>query len=123
MFSICQKNEIVILSLTTRGIMKKYSSETDRKIWRSKIIEQEKSGLNRTQWCLKNNTSADAFYYWKKKLFPKPVESKKNLLSFTEISHPPGLTLECQGLRFRIEKCDNPKNLALLLTKLLEEIC
>ena len=43
--------------------------------WSALINEQQSSGLNIKQWCLENNQSLYAFYYWKRILKEEYVKS------------------------------------------------
>jgi len=36
--------------------------------WASRISDQMSSGLNVSQWCIRNGLTKDQFFYWKRKL-------------------------------------------------------
>lgn len=96
-------------------------SEDKRLEWKNLIEQQRKSGLSIEKWCLKNQIRPHTFHYWKEKLSPKPL----NRSSFAEVSlkRNAALTIECRGLRLRIDnECDPLLRKQILLT-LLDPSC
>lgn len=89
--------------------------------WKEKIGQQQESGLSIEKWCFQNQIRPHTFHYWKEKFFPKPL----NRSSFAEVSlkRDTALTIECRGLRLRIDKeCDSLLRKQILLV-LLEPPC
>jgi hypothetical protein len=85
--------------------MPKPLSEEKKLEWRNLIEQQRQSGLSIAKWCSQKSHSAPAFYYWKEKLFLKPLQKT----SFTEIhiKKPDSITLQACGISIRIgSDCD-----------------
>lgn len=69
--------------------------------WSALINEQQSSDLNIKKWCLENNQSLYAFYYWKRILKEKYVKSViPNIVPITPktISSEPDHGLESRDL-------------------------
>ena len=62
--------------------MTKPFKEEEKENWKKIIIEQRSSSLSITSWCHQNCIPPNQFFYWQKKLFPKPLINRD---SFAEI--------------------------------------
>jgi len=96
--------------------MSKPLSPEQRLEWEARIRKQKESGLSLDRWCKENQIRPHAFYYWKKRLFPKPL----NRSHFSEIPRPKttGVSLECRGIVLRIDPHFDPAVLKLCLSVL-----
>lgn len=94
-----------------------------RQLWIDRVQQQIASGLNKKEWCHKNQVSLDSFYYWSQKLDPAKAVQKQRNAHFTELPLKAPLIIEYQGLRLQIEKWDSPANISLFLLKLLGSSC
>lgn len=78
------------------------NSQKERAKWKDKIVQQQNSNKNISQWCKENQILPRSFYYWRSKIYPKPIDRS----SFTELtdSAKPGITIEYRGIRISIDK-------------------
>jgi hypothetical protein len=90
--------------------MPKPISEEKKLDWKTKILEQQKSGLSINQWCLRNGITKTAFYYWKEKLFPKKLLSPSDFTELT-LEKNTGISIEYQGMKILVEKFFDPTTL------------
>jgi hypothetical protein len=81
--------------------MGKSFSEDQRHSWAEKIKSQQESGLSIQRWCDENAIASHLFYYWKRRLFPNPIDR----CSFAELTDQKrcAIDIEYQGVRIRIE--------------------
>jgi len=81
---------------------KKYS-DSQKELWKEKILSQQKSSLSVTNWCRENNIHPRVFYYWRQKLFSKNSVTRS---SFTELSgqQQTEITLEYHGAIIRFDQ-------------------
>lgn len=95
----------------------------DKKLeWEEKIRKQKESGLSVERWCRENQISPHTFYYWKDRLFPKPLPGH---LNFAELSNAKetGIVIEHGNLRIRLDKHFDPNILKQCLALLMELQC
>ena len=92
------------------------SSPEKRLEWETKLHQQKESGLSVDRWCRENHVTSTSFYYWKERLYPKPLR-----LSFAELSDAKGtgITIEHRNLRIRIDKYFDPSVLKRCLSVLI----
>jgi len=87
--------------------------------WKDKILEQKKSGLSMTTWCLKNQIPVHAFKYWKYKFHPITRSSFMELKPLKTT----GICLEYKGVRLHVDPHFDPKLLKHCLILLKELPC
>ncbi|KIA78357.1 IS66 family insertion sequence element accessory protein TnpA [Parachlamydia acanthamoebae] len=68
--------------------------------WKELILKQAQSNLSIVLWCRQNKIAVQTFYYWRNKLFPKPLLTRN---AFTEIVQEndnvsSGVSLLCKGV-------------------------
>ena len=84
---------------------------TEKKIdWKTKIQEQQESGLSINEWCSQNQITKGSFHYWKIQLFP---DAKLARSDFTELpaNQNAGVCIEYQGVGIIIDKAFDPATL------------
>ena len=110
--------------------MSRTFSKEKRQQWKDHILKQRESGLSIVCWCRQNNILSQAFYYWQRKLFPKPILDRSD---FTEVEDGKsseafdlkgtGITIEYHGIIIHLEKQFDHLTLKQCLTALKEAAC
>lgn len=85
------------------------SQETQQQ-WQENILIQRQSKLSITSWCRQNGIAVHKFYYWRNKLFPKPILNRS---AFTEATGEKnrsdvGIVLEYCGFNIHLDEHFNP---------------
>jgi hypothetical protein len=47
--------------------------------WETKLRQQKESGLSVDRWCRENQVTSTSFYYWKERLYPKPLITQSSV--------------------------------------------
>lgn len=55
-------------------------------LWKTRIDNCKRSGQKVTDWCVENNLSRFAYYYWHRKITELDASKKKNVSIFAEVS-------------------------------------
>lgn len=72
--------------------------------WKERILKQESSGLSIRQWCSRNCIIPRAFYYWRKKLSPKPDIDKSCFKEITQETGHSGITIKYFSFSIDVEQ-------------------
>jgi hypothetical protein len=101
--------------------MPKPTPEEIKLEWKERIEQQRQSDLSIEKWCRQNQIRPNKFYYWKGKLFPKPLERS----SFNELhlKRPDAITLQTSGICVRMTSDCNPSLRKALFTLFAELSC
>jgi hypothetical protein len=83
--------------------MRKSIPEEKRIEWEDKFRKQRESGLSIDRWCRENQVSHPAFYYWKERLYPKPLLARPNFVELPP-SQGTGISIECRGVTIRLDR-------------------
>ena len=75
------------------------SSPEKRLEWETKLRQQKESGLSVDRWCRENQVTSTSFYYWKERLYPKPLITQS---SFAELTEAKGAAIAIEYREFRI---------------------
>lgn len=96
--------------------MSKPPSPEKQHEWDEKFRKQRESGLSIDRWCRENQVQPHAYYYWKERLYPKPLR-----LSFAELSDArgTGIAIEHRNLRIHLDKHFDPSVLKRCLSVLM----
>jgi hypothetical protein len=54
-------------------------------LWKHRIADKKASGLNVTDWCVKNNLTKHAYYYWMKRIEATEQMTDASVPVFVEI--------------------------------------
>lgn len=99
-------------------------------LWRERIVNKETSGLKLTDWCVQNQLSKHAYYYWKRKIADHDVDKPGTPL-FVEIPADAGsamksasgtMLIEWKNLSIHVTDIHSVSLAAELLTR-LQKLC
>lgn len=86
--------------------MPKPASEENKLEWKSRIEQQQRSGLSINKWCQEHQIPRYAFDYWKDKLFSKQLQ--KHSFAEMKIARSDTICLQARGLHVRVSgDCDH----------------
>jgi len=105
-------------------------SEEQKQHWKGNIIAQKNSGISIAAWCRQNKIAVHVFYYWRRKLFPKPASTfssftevpVENTVGFSKAEHS-GVKLEYQSVHIHLDKHFDSLTLKRCLSVMKEETC
>lgn len=85
-------------------------SEKLKQQWNENILKQRQSKLSIASWCRQNGIAVHAFYYWKSKLFPKPILNRSAFTEAVEEKNKSttGILLEYHGFNIHLDEHFNP---------------
>jgi hypothetical protein len=86
------------------------SSEEIKQQWKEIILKQRQSKLSIASWCRKHEMAIHTFYYWQKKLFPKPILTRSAFTETVEEENrsDSGIILEYRGFHMHLNEYFNP---------------
>lgn len=97
--------------------MRQPPSEDKKQEWQERFRRQRESGQSIKQWCRENQIITQTFYYWRVKLFSKPLLNRPDFTELADIKES-ALIIECEGIRIHLDKdfdsCTLKRCLAIL---------
>lgn len=98
-----------------------------KRLWETRIREQENSGLSIIAWCSQNKITKQSFYYWRKRVGQEAGASTQPVFAEMELRHLPvnvlpqtipGLSITWEDLHVTVSCPDDIKLAVQLIQQL-----